>query len=122
MSVADHRGVVHQATSVDKWRTILDAVIDNVTACVIRGNGAGGVLFANGMCCSAVDLEQLDQILIWFSEGPPRAKVVYIYAQGSMFENLMNFYMSSYVRGLDPNEPAPFLSRSTVVNSSVTAG
>lgn len=57
MSVADETGVVHQATSVDTWRTILNAVIDNVTACVIKGDGAGGVLFANSMCCSAVDFE-----------------------------------------------------------------
>ncbi|KAL2037091.1 hypothetical protein N7G274_010218 [Stereocaulon virgatum] len=102
MSVADKAGVVHQPTSVDTWRTILDAVIDDVTSCVIQRNGAGGVFFAN--------------------VRPPHAKVVYIYAQGSAFEKAMNFYMSSYVRGLDPNEPVSFLGRSAVVNSSIAAG
>ena len=56
MSIADSAGIVREATSVDKWRTILDAVIDDVQACVIRSYGAGGVHFANSMCRLAVDL------------------------------------------------------------------
>lgn len=56
MSIADSVGIVHEATSIDKWRTILDAVIDDVQACVIRSNGDGGVHFANSMCRLTVDL------------------------------------------------------------------
>lgn len=46
MSIADASGTVHEPTSIDTWRTILDTVIDDVQECVLEGN-AGGMHFAN---------------------------------------------------------------------------
>ena len=47
MSSADVSGTVHEPTSIDTWRTILNAVIDNVQECVLEDKGAGGMRFAN---------------------------------------------------------------------------
>ncbi len=47
MSIADSAGMVHEPTSIDHWRTVLNAVIDSVQSCVLEDNGAGGMRFAN---------------------------------------------------------------------------
>ena len=47
MSVADASGTVNDPTSIDTWRTVLNAVIDDVQDCVLEGGGAGGMHFAN---------------------------------------------------------------------------
>ena len=52
MSIADANGIVHEPTSIDMWRTVLNAVIDNVQECVLEGEGAGGMRFANRMYSS----------------------------------------------------------------------
>lgn len=48
MSVADGSGFVNEPTSVDTWKSVLNAVIDNVQSCVLEGNGIGGMHFVNG--------------------------------------------------------------------------
>lgn len=50
----------------------------------------------------------------------PDAKVVYVYARGSPFEGSLNKYMSSYKRGLNPENPNAILIYSAPVNSSIT--
>ena len=52
LSSADSSGTVHEPTSIDTWRTILDAVIDSVQECVLEGNGVGGMRFANSQYIS----------------------------------------------------------------------
>ena len=49
MSIASSQGKVSEATSIDKWRTILNAFIDEVQACLVEGHDAGGMRFANSM-------------------------------------------------------------------------
>ena len=49
MSIADAYGQVHEPTSIDTWRTTLNAVIDDVQECVLEGNGVGGMRYANRM-------------------------------------------------------------------------
>lgn len=49
MSIADVHGTVREPTSIDTWRTVLNAVIDDVQKCVLEGHGAGGMRFANRM-------------------------------------------------------------------------
>lgn len=112
MSVADGSGVVDEPTSIDNWKTILNAVIDDVQDCVLEGNGAGGMHYANSVLiqhCLGSHLVHLvsraDQNIV----DDVQAKVVYIYAAGSMFENILNRYMSGYHRGIDPDNPAAFL-------------
>ena len=48
----------------------------------------------------------------------PEAKVIYIYAQGSRFEEFMNDYMSSIFTGLDPDNPSSFRGQATVANNT----
>ncbi len=51
LSIATPEGVVQEATSVDKWRTVLNAFVDAVQLCIIegKGKGSGGMWFANSM-------------------------------------------------------------------------
>ena len=47
MSIADTNGIVRDPTSIDTWRTTLEAVIDSVQDCVLEGGGVGGMRYAN---------------------------------------------------------------------------
>lgn len=120
MSVADASGFVHEPTSVDKWRTVLNAVIDNVQGCVLESKGAGGMHFANSTSNDPVELDQClsSKILTSITVDDANAKVVYIYAVGSPFENILNRYMSGYKRGVNPDNPIAFLGAASPVNAS----
>ena len=50
----------------------------------------------------------------------PDAKVIYIYGRGSPFEQSINRYMSSYDKGLDPNNPNSIHLNAAGLNISVT--
>ena len=52
LSVADEAGVVHEPTSVDKWKTTLNVIIDTVQDCVLETGGAGGMQYANSKLTS----------------------------------------------------------------------
>ncbi len=58
--------------------------------------------------------------LTLLSVEEPDAKVVYVYARGSPFEESINRYMSSYEQGLYPYDPNAIFVDSTSVNSSMT--
>ncbi len=124
MSVADAAGFVHEPTSIDTWRTVLNAVIDNVQGCVLERNGAGGMHFANSTSASN-DLIRSSRklsstILTLITVDDANAKVVYIYAVGSPFETILNKYMSGYNVGVNPDNPVAFLTAVSPTNASST--
>ena len=47
MSIAESNGIVRNPTSIDSWRSTLNAVIDLVQECILESKGAGGMHFAN---------------------------------------------------------------------------
>lgn len=120
MSVADATGLVHEPTSIDNWRTVLNAVIDNVQGCVLESNGAGGMHFANSTSNGPITLDQRlwSKILTLIIVEDANAKVVYIYAVGSPFENVLNRYMSGYKLGVNPDNPVSFLRAASPANAS----
>jgi len=120
MSVADTSGHVHESTSIDTWRTVLNAVIDNVQSCVLEGNGAGGMHLANRTSScpfSSIDVFLLKKLMPAVVDDE-YAKVVYIYAVGSPFESVLNKYMSGYTQGVNPDNPISFLAATAPRNSS----
>lgn len=122
MSVADAAGFVHEPTSIDTWRTVLNAVIDNVQGCVLESNGAGGMHFANSKLIDTLrfDGRAFSKTLTLVAVDDANAKVVYIYAVGSPFENTLNRYMSGYKRGVNPDNPISFLGAASPINASST--
>ena len=119
MSIADSSGVVHDPTSIDTWRTTLNAVIDDVQECVLEGNGAGGMRYANRMSPLLRHLNlEVWTLLTKFLVDDEQSKVVYIYAVGSPFEVILNKYMSNYNRGVDPSNPIAFLGNKMLANAS----
>ena len=61
LSIATPEGVVQEATSTDKWRTVTNAFIDAVQLCIIEGAGKGGMWFANSMPITLYSVLQMLQ-------------------------------------------------------------
>ena len=125
LSIATSSGVVQQATSVDRWRTVQNAFIDIVQDCLVQGKGkdSGGMLFANSMHATLYSKPQCYNLgLTLLSVIKPDAKVVYVYARGSPFEGSVNRYMSSYKQGLNPYNPNAILLDPAPANSSISEG
>ncbi len=123
LSIATPSGVVQQAASTDRWRTVQNAFIDIVQDCLVEGRGSGGMLFANSMPATLYSKPQCHNLgLTLLSVKKPDAKVVYVYARGSPFEGFVNRYMSSYKQGLNPYNPNAILLDPAPANSSVTEG
>ena len=123
LSSADSFGTVHEPTSIDTWRTVLNAVIDSVQECVLEGRGAGGMRFANSQLTfnSSIYGHLLNGIKLTMTiVDDASAKVVYLYAPGSPFETVLNQYMSSYKTGIDPDNPYSFSKIEMALNSSTT--
>ena len=121
MSIADSDGIVRNPTSIDAWRSALNAVIDLVQECILEGKGAGGMHFANCTFKGSRTLLKSDehpQRLTVMPVDDADAKVIYVFAPGSPFEGVLNKYMSSYSLGVDPNNPLSFLDVTKAANSS----